>query len=73
MAVAAMAVAADQEPEEAGVRAVAVAPADVTNFATFMATVLTGAPSATSCGTTQTTPTPTEIKDPDGESGCVVT
>ena len=72
MAVAAMAVAAEQEPEEAGVRAVAVAPADVTNFATFMAKVFTGAPSATSCGTTQITPMPTETEDLDGESGRVV-
>ena len=47
-------------------------PADAANFATFMEPVPTGALNATSCVITQITPTPTEIDDLDGESGCVV-
>ena len=67
-----MAVAAGQEPEEAGAREVAVEPADAANFATFMEPVPTGALNATSCVITQITPTPTGIDDLDGESGRVV-
>ena len=66
------AVEASQEAEEAGVRAVAVEQADVADFVTFMAPVPTGTQNATSCGITQTTPTPTGIDDLDGKSGRVV-